>query len=168
SNSVALKRIVSIVGPTNRHGRQPIEETVSIRRDASRARGEGSPEQACPEETIIWQAGSVPAEADEKTLKWLERGRSSASSPKFVGQTPGSFPYGRSAVPVENARERAREKRGEQSAGCGNPGVQRPEGCRRHVLVESAQPADGDVGEKQREKRHAHHGGLDGGRRRAR
>jgi len=64
---VGLKRIVSIAGPTNRHGRQPIEEIVSIRREASRARGEGSPEQGC-DETIFWQARSIPAEAQEKTL----------------------------------------------------------------------------------------------------
>src|SRR2546423_8980141 len=68
----------------------------------------------------------------------------------------------------EHARERSGQNKRKCRAGRGNRRIPRPEGRRRHMLIETAQPPDGDVGEEEREECHAHHGGFDGGRRRAR
>jgi hypothetical protein len=52
------------------HGKEHVEEIVSIRHKASCARGKnlGSPGQGGADEAIFWQEGSVPAGTEEKTL----------------------------------------------------------------------------------------------------
>jgi len=52
------------------HGKKHIEEVVSIRREARclDAKNLRRPGQSRAHEAVIWQAGSVPASGQEKTM----------------------------------------------------------------------------------------------------
>jgi len=68
--SMSLKRIIRTACSTNAYGKKHIEEIVSIRHEAGRvgAKSLSPPEQGRADEAIFWQEGSVPANAQEKTL----------------------------------------------------------------------------------------------------
>src|SRR5450755_4354419 len=68
---------------------------------------------------------------------------------------------------LEPPHERLVEQQREHSAYACDRSFHRPEHRRRHVLVESADPADEDVGDEEREEDAAHERRLESRRRRA-